>query len=68
MPARKQFKTSLKVGEKLERLLANAKSREVSEEELHEQRVSFAYGNAPDSELITKDTVRHASEHIKLKA
>jgi hypothetical protein len=39
----------------------------VSEEELHEQRVSFAFGNAPDNQLITKETVRHASTHIKLK-
>jgi hypothetical protein len=67
MPARKQFQTSLRVQEKLEKLLDEAKGRSVSEEELHEQRVSFAFGNAPDNQLITKETVRHASTHIKLK-
>jgi hypothetical protein len=52
----------------LERLLAETRAKEVSEEELKEQRVSFAFGNAPDSELITKDSVRHTSERIRLKS
>jgi len=38
----------------------------VTEEELQEQRISFAFGNAPDSPLITKDSVRLASKHIRL--
>jgi hypothetical protein len=38
----------------------------VTEEELREQRVIFAFGNAPESELITKDSVRAASTHIRL--
>ncbi len=67
MPARKQFQTSLKISSKLQRLLTHAKDRDVSEEELHEQRVSFAFGNAPANSRITKETVRHASKHIKLK-
>lgn len=67
MPARKQFQSALTTSEKLENLLTKARSHDVSEEELREQRVSFAFGNAPESELITKDSVRYASEHIKLK-
>ena len=67
MPARKQFQSTLTVKPELERLLAEAHAEEVSEEELHEQRVSFAFGNAPESDLITKDSVRYASEHLKLK-
>lgn len=67
MPARKQFQSTLKVNPELKRLLAEARAKEVSEEELHEQRVSFAFGNAPESDLITKDSVRYASEHLKLK-
>lgn len=67
MPARKQFQSALTVKPKLERLLAEARAKEVSEAELHEQRVSFAFGNAPESDLITKDSVRYASKHLRLK-
>jgi len=67
MPARKQFKTSLTPSPELKRLLAKAKGQEVSEAELREQRISFAFGNAPPSDLITKDSVRMASERIRLK-
>jgi hypothetical protein len=67
MAARKQFQSTLTVTPELERLLAEAKVKEVSEEELHEQRISFAFGNAPESNLITKDSVRVASKHIRLK-
>jgi len=67
MPARKQFQTSLNPNPKLARLLEEARGREVSEDELREQRISFAFGNAPPSDLITKETVRYASTHIRLK-
>ncbi len=67
MPVRKQFQSTLKTSSKLAHLLLEAQGKEVSEEELHEQRVSFAFGNAPDdSKLITKESVRHASENIRL--
>ena len=39
----------------LDRLLAEAKSYRVSDAELQEQRVSFAYGNAPQNSGITKN-------------
>lgn len=67
MPARKQFKTSLPPSAELTRLLDKAKGCEVSEAELREQRVSFAFGNAPPSDRITKDSVRTSSERIRLK-
>jgi len=67
MPARKQFKSSLTPSPELSRLLDQAKGREVSEAELREQRISFAFGNAPASDLITKDSVRTASQRIRLK-
>jgi hypothetical protein len=67
MAARKQFQSTLTVKPELGRLLAEAKLKEVSEEDLHEQRISFAFGNAPESNLITKDSVRLASKHIRLK-
>jgi len=68
MPVRKQFQSNLVMSPELERLLAEAQAKEVSEEDLQEQRVSFAFGNAPESELITKDSVRHTSQRIRLKA
>ncbi len=66
MPARKQFQTSLTVTKEVRELLDQAKTREVTEEELREQRISFAYGNALESELITKESVRMASGQIRL--
>lgn len=66
MSARKQFQSSLTVDPELERLLDEARGREVSEDELREQRISFAFGNAPESDLITKESVRHASKHIRI--
>ena len=66
MAARKQFLGVKPADPRLTALLAAAKGAEVSEEELHEQRVSFAFGNAPESELITKDSVRASSRSIRL--
>jgi hypothetical protein len=67
MPARKQFHSSLTVNAELNDLLQEARSKTVGEDELREQRISFAYGNAPQSELITKDSVRRSSQNIRLK-
>jgi hypothetical protein len=68
MSGRRQLQSRLTMTPELERLLAEARAKEVSEEDLKEQRVSFAFGNAPaDSKLITKDSVRHTSKRIRLK-
>jgi hypothetical protein len=49
------------------RLLDEARKKPATEEELQEQRISFAFGNAPfRSELITKESVRQASKRISL--
>lgn len=66
MADRKQFQNVSAPDPELIRLLESARRRPVTEEELHEQRISFAYGNAPASGLITKESVRQASERIKL--
>ncbi len=66
MADRKQFQNVKAPDPELMRLLEAARSKTVTEEELQEQRVSFAFGNAPDSPLITKDSVRQASRHIRL--
>jgi hypothetical protein len=67
MAARKQFQSSLTVSPELSQLLEAARNTEVSEEELREQRVSFAFGNALESDLITKDSVRRSSKSMRLK-
>lgn len=66
MADRKQFKNVSAPDPELMSLLEASRNKPVTEEELREQRISFAFGNAPDSELITKESVRRASKHIKL--
>jgi hypothetical protein len=63
---RKQFLGDMNVDSDLVKLLNEARETPVTEDELHEQRISFAFGNSPDSEFITKETVRKASKMIRL--
>jgi hypothetical protein len=66
--ARKQFLKTTPPDPELQRLLQAAKEKDIPEDELREQRISFAYGNAPaNAERITKDSVRYASAHIRLR-
>jgi len=67
MADRKQFLSSGSSDPELVALLTQVRTREISEEELREQRISFAYGNALGAEQITKDSVREASKHIRLR-
>lgn len=68
MAERKQFFGDLTADPELQRALEAARTTEVTEDELREQRISFAFGNAPaDAAGITKDSVRHASENIRLR-
>ena len=67
MADRKQFENVPAADQELTRLLDASRNREVSEEELREQRISFAFGNALGSERITKDSVRFASEHLRVR-
>ncbi|HBB86398.1 MAG TPA: hypothetical protein DC047_02140 [Blastocatellia bacterium] len=66
MPARKQLQSNLTIKPELKRLLAEAREKELSEEDLKAQRVSFAFGNAPADSKITKDSVQLASQRIRL--
>lgn len=50
----------------LDRLLEETRTIAVSEADLQEQRISFAYGNAPRSSRITKESVRDASSSIRI--
>lgn len=66
MVARKSFLGPAPDRPELDELLRKARTSQVTNEQLQEQRVSFAYGNAPESELITKDSVREASKSIRI--
>lgn len=68
MADRKQFITVAPADAELLRLLEETKSVSVSEEQLREQRVSFAFGNAMGSDSITKESVRHSSQNLRLRA
>jgi hypothetical protein len=67
MADRKQFLNTRPADPKLVRALEASRSKKVTEDELHEQRISFAFGNAPESKLITKDSVRRASQTISIR-
>jgi hypothetical protein len=69
MAERKPFLGNIKVDDDLQKLLEMSKRTPVTQDELQEQRISFAYGNAPASaKSITKDSVRKASQHILLNS
>lgn len=68
MADRQQFLRTVQPDPELAKILAESKATTVTEEELREQRISFAFGNAPhgSENRITKDSIKAASEHIKL--
>lgn len=45
----------------LEHLIEKARRREMTAAEKEEQRINFAYGNAPDGDNSTHETVKAAS-------
>jgi hypothetical protein len=68
MAVRKSFLGAAPVHTELDQLLEATRNVQVTEAQLAEQRVSFAYGNAPaDAAGITKDSVRAASKSIRLR-
>ena len=66
MADRKQFLGVTQANSGLLRILDESRNRTVTDEELREQRISFAFGNALNSNEITKDSVRKASQSIRL--
>ena len=66
MAARKAFFGTLPKHPDLDKLLEHARENPPSDEQLREQRVSFAYGNAPADSGITKDSVRKASQSVRI--
>jgi hypothetical protein len=69
MADRKQFLGNLKADSRLKQVLESLRDTQVTEEELQEQRVSFAFGNAPaNATNITKESVRQTSKKLRLLA
>jgi hypothetical protein len=66
MANRQQFLGETKLDPELVALLEASKDRPITDAQLHEQRISFAFGNSPDSQFITKESVRKASQSILL--
>ena len=50
----------------LDLIFVQARENGVSDAELREQRISFAYGNAPEESGITKESVRQASRTVRM--
>lgn len=67
MALRKQVARRTEVRPDLEELLVTSRAHRVTEEELHEQRISFAFGNAMNNEQITKDSIRTTSQRVRLR-
>lgn len=68
MANRKQFLGEAHFDPELKAMLEKLGDTPVSDEQLREQRISFAFGNAPESEFITKESVRKSSKSIRLSA
>ncbi len=66
MAARKPFLGPPPSHPELERLLEEARGKQITDAQLEEQRISFAYGNAPESSGITKDSLRDASKRLRI--
>lgn len=50
----------------LDRLLEQARLVGVTDDQLLDQRVSFAYGNAPEDSRITKESARRAASRVRI--
>lgn len=66
MAERKQFFGVAEADAVLMLILNESRNRIVTEDELREQRISFAFGNSLNANGITKESVRHASKNILL--
>ena len=64
MAGRKQFLGAYETNPELQALLSAA--AEATEDELREQRISFAYGNALGCDAITKDSVRRSASRMSV--
>jgi hypothetical protein len=68
MAARKSFLRVAQDSATFAQRVREAARGGVTEAQLEEQKVSFAYGNAPVDSKSTKDSVRESSKHNLLPA
>jgi hypothetical protein len=66
MAARKAFLGPVPQHPELDQLLEYARNNPATDDQLRDQRVSFAYGNAPTDSGITKESARAASQSIRI--
>lgn len=66
MPARVALFKKAPARPELERLLEASRQTKITNAEMLDQRISFAYGNAPEGSKITKDSARKAAMRIRL--
>ena len=66
MAARKPTMTPAPERPDLEKLIADASAKPVTDDELREQMASFVYGNAPVGSGITKESAKKAAETSRL--
>ncbi|TMJ02871.1 MAG: hypothetical protein E6G97_10995 [Alphaproteobacteria bacterium] len=66
MAARKSALKRAPARPNLDRLVEENRKSGVTDEELREQRASFAYGNAPENSRITKESALTASRTLRL--
>lgn len=53
--------------DELDRQIREALKRPLTDREFEQQKASFAYGNAPDSDYITKDSAIKAIHSFRLR-
>jgi hypothetical protein len=68
MAIRKQFLGAVPADPELVALMAERRKKAVTDDELRKQRVSFAFGNAMNAEGVTKESVKHSSASLRLRA
>ncbi len=66
MAVRKATLTQAPERPELDALLAQARTSVLTEDQMSEQRASFAYGNAPARLNVTKASALEASRHNRL--
>lgn len=63
---KRRFCLNLEQRTELIRMLEEARKIPITDEMIQEQRISFAYGNAPYDSEITKDDVRRAASGFRI--
>lgn len=53
------------MSEELKQALASLKGYRMTQQEIEEQRISFVYGNAPEEENGTKESVKRSIDMLE---